>query len=276
MKLSTCLDKFSKIMWPQQKHRRDSMQRILRFIDFAGDVTLDDVRVDQVYDFMDYLRQDGLSEATVNRYVAAIQSVMTFGRKSSISAKKFTIETTKEDNRIRYFTSRELDMIEQWCLRSRAPQWFADMCMVARYTGMRHAEVLKVANRAQARLYPSAKGVWYVELLTTKNGDPRKVPVCNAKAVEALHRLAKGFAYSSNTFYRTWDRMRKAVAGNDKQFVFHVFRHTAASTMANEMRLNSDVIGIILGHRNPETTKKYIHAKTETLDDIAIEFAAVG
>ena len=70
--------------------------------------------------------------------------------------------------------------------------------------------------------------------------------------------------------------MRNAIAKNDDQFVFHVFRHTAASHMANELNLNSDIIGQWLGHRNPNTTAKYIHTKPTTMREIAGKLAISG
>jgi len=59
-------------------------------------------------------------------------------------------------------------------------------------------------------------------------------------------------------------------------FVFHVFRHSAASTMANELNLNVVIVGQWLGHRSMETTKKYIHAKRKTLGDVAQQMAKAG
>ena len=276
MKLSTFLTRFSERAWPAKKHRRDSIQRINRFIDFNGDSDIDDLTAEQVYDFMDHLKNAGMSVATVNRYVAAIKSVLSFACKSKISTNNFMVVIEKEKSRIRFFSDNELDQIKQWCKVSRAPDWFGHMCAVSRYTGMRHGEVLKLRNASQSRLYEGDKGIWWIELFETKNGDPRNIPLYQPEAVEAARALAAGFEYNSNTFYRSWDRMRKAIAGNDKQFVFHVFRHTAASTMANEFKLNSDVIGQWLGHRNPKTTSKYIHIKPATMEDIAMRLAGAA
>jgi integrase len=70
--------------------------------------------------------------------------------------------------------------------------------------------------------------------------------------------------------------MRRGIAPRDKQFVFHVFRHTVASKMANELNLNSDVIGKWLGHKRADTTKKYIHIKKETIQKTAALLSEKG
>jgi len=106
--------------------------------------------------------------------------------------------------------------------------------------------------------------------LETKNGDERWVPA-NEKVIEALaaldNRLNKYF--HRHDFYKTWDQARSRVARNDKHFVFHTLRHTAATNMANDLQVNTLVIGKLLGHRNVQTTMKYVHVKPTALQSIA-------
>ena len=45
--------------------------------------------------------------------------------------------------------------------------------------------------------------------------------------------------------------------------MFHVTRHTAASFMANNLEENAFTIQAMLGHRNINTTKKYVHIDDE-------------
>lgn len=265
-------------IWPAQKHRRDSMRRIQRFISVNGNVSITEIDASHFFRMIDEVEQQGLSLATQNRYVAAVQSVITFARKSRFIPADFkvSVETHKEEHRIRFFSNLELDAIELFCSRPDVATWFRHMCVIGRYTGMRHSEITNLRDPEKASLSLEGNGLWYIHLHKTKNGDKRKVALYKKEAVKAAKSLAKGFKYDHRVFYNTWNQLRARVAPGDTSFVFHVFRHTAASTMANEMRLNSDVIGQWLGHRNPKTTSKYIHIKPETIEDIAIRMAAAG
>jgi integrase len=62
--------------------------------------------------------------------------------------------------------------------------------------------------------------------------------------------------------------------GGGSAAVFHCTRHTAATVMANEMNINHLLIGAMLGHKDPSSTMKYVHAKPETMGDIAAQLAA--
>lgn len=255
-----------------EKHRNEACTRVDIFCSYNHQLHLEDVTAQHIYDFMDVLEERrGLSKASVNRYVAAVSRLLTHARKSGIALRHFEIETHREKSRIRYFTAEELAKIDSF-ISGRVDSWFRDMCILARYTGMRHGEIVKLITGIDAYLETDEDGILWVELQDTKNGDDRSVPVIEPRAVRAAYNL-QGCDYSEKLFYRQWDKMRNIIAKGDVQFVFHVFRHTAASHMANELKLNSDIIGQWLGHRNPATTAKYIHIKQQTMRDIAAELA---
>ena len=110
----------------------------------------------------------------------------------------------------------------------------------------------------------------WLTLPETKNGDERIVPISpeTLEAIEALDGEPRKH-YTDRTFYNTWNEARRKIAAGDKTFVFHVLRHTCATTMANDLQINSHLIGQMLGHRSEATTRKYVHAKPENLLSIA-------
>lgn len=268
--------KYNTRIWSKEKHRRDSTHRVQRFVGIVGNIELVEIDGSHLYRMMDTLEADGLSKATINRYVAAVQAVLSFARSSGMAARKISVKTPSEDHRIRFFNDLELDAIERFCANRNVPEWFKQMCELARYTGMRHSEICNLRDPSKARVEEGDDGLWWITLFETKNGDQRQVALYKEEAIKAARSLAAGFPYSSREFYALWNVLRARVAPGDKAFVFHVFRHTAASAMANDMRLNSDVIGQWLGHRNHKTTSKYIHIKPETIGDIAKRMAAAG
>lgn len=270
------LNKNSHRIWKgTAKHRAEAFRRVEQFCSRNPKVQIQDITAQLIYDFMDTLElRKGLSKASVNRYVAAVSRLLTHARKSGIETKHFEIETYREKNRIRYFTAEELVKIDKF-ISGRVDGWFRDMCILARYTGMRHGEIYKLIKGYDAYLETDEDGILWVQLQDTKNGDDRTVPVIEPRAVRAAHNL-QGCGYTEKLFYRQWEQMRNIIAKGDGQFVFHVFRHTAASHMANELQLNSDIIGQWLGHRNPATTAKYIHMKPTTMREIAGQLAHSG
>ena len=277
MRVLDLVNNYAHEIWDgTDKHRNEAVSRVQSFCFHSGSPELHEVTAASVYAYMRKLTADGLSDATANRHAAAISAVLKFARDMGEPVADFRIKTKKEKNRLRFFSDEELERIDAYCKRSHVPCWFRDMCNLARYTGMRHSEILKLTDDSQAAIDYDDDNMLWIHLFTTKNGDERHIAVMHPTARQACLNLStrrQKIPYCAKEFYRLWSHMRDLIAKGDKQFVFHVFRHTAASHMANELRLNSDVIGQWLGHRNPATTSKYVHIKKQTIRDIARQMA---
>ena len=69
----------------------------------------------------------------------------------------------------------------------------------------------------------------------------------NGKGTAAYHRLmerqAGGYQavdqYSHRTFYWFWNKVVRDAGKGDPHFVFHVCRHTAATRLANDAKVNT-------------------------------------
>ena len=74
--------------------------------------------------------------------------------------------------------------------------------------------------------------------------------------------------FSHRIFYRRWKLLRRdlKLAEDD---VFHVTRHTAASFLANDLKENAFTIQKMLGHRDINTTKNYVHTNDEAEEKAA-------
>lgn len=277
MLLETILDKYQDRIWEgcTPKHKSECINRIRMLIATNGNMPYEQLTVDHIYKLLDKLRGANFSEATVNRYIAAISAFMKYLRSIGFSTKRFDIKTTKEKSRIRFFSPSELAGIHAFAQSKHVPAWFGHMCTVARYTGMRHGEVMRLFTMDKVELNRETDGTLWITLYDTKNGDDRHIPVAAPAAIEAAEAL-QHYKYNEKMFRRLWDEMRHKVGKRDPQFLFHVFRHSAASTMANELNLNVVIVGQWLGHRSMETTKKYIHAKKETLGSVAQQMAKAG
>ena len=255
------------------------MSRCHRFAEFRGygDMGLHEFKRNDLHVYMDHLvTAKGLSEATANRHLVAVSAVFKAAYQDELITRPLRAELFKEDrHRMRVFSDTEVDKIIR-LLRSSDTPWMADMATLSLNTGMRLGEVVKVIT-GEAELEIDQDGFGWIWLKETKNGDPRYVPL-NEDSRAACERLrafnshslsAFNWATAQKAFYNTWNSVREKVAPRDKEFVFHVFRHTAATKMANDLNLNSAVIALMLGHRDTATTAKYIKIKTATMKEVA-------
>jgi len=253
------------------RHLKESKSRILKFCEYADHSlrAIDQFKPADLYSFGDFMLSEGKSANTVNHYFAAISTVFNLAVDMEILTAAPKIKWHKvRSGRPRYMTKDEIQSLDDLFLASDDP-WvrtmMPHMVTIAVNTGMRLGEILKITPDDIQVM----DGETWVYLSSTKNGDDRWVPL-NDKAKLALEALGNtpGNKFTHRRFYNAWDMARSKIARGDETFVFHVLRHTAASTMANELGVNTLLIGQILGHRNVATTAKYVHAKPKALQDI--------
>lgn len=253
------------------RHLKESQSRVLKFCAFGDHPvrTIDQYKPADIYAFGDYMVSNGSSPNTVNHYFAAISTLFNLAVDMEILAAAPKIKWHRiRSGRPRYMTKDELDHLD-YRFRYAEDSWtrrkMPYLCIIAVNTGMRLGEILKITPGDIQEM----DGSTWVYLSSTKNGDDRWVPL-NDKAKVALEALGNtpGEKFTHRRFYNAWDMARSKIARGDETFVFHVLRHTAASTMANDLGVNTILIGQILGHRNVATTAKYVHAKPKALQDI--------
>ena len=253
-------------LW-EGKHLKESQAKMLKFSNFNGfgDRPIDSFVPADIYSFFDKLTEDGLSDNTVNHYGAALSSVFNHAVDMELINHAPKIKWRKvKSGRPRYMTDDELDQLQAF-LAGHRHSWMQHYVTIALNTGMRLGEIHQIGRTA----FLSDDKQW-LTLPETKNGDERIVPISpeTLEAIEALDGEPRKH-YTDRTFYNTWGEARRKIAAGDKTFVFHVLRHTCATTMANDFQVNSHLIGQMLGHRSEATTRKYVHAKPENLLSIA-------
>lgn len=255
-------------------HKRRSIAKGEKFAAFADHSTrhIGDFKPSDIHAFFDSLTAQGLSDNTVNHYAAMLTKVFKQAVKEEVitHAPQFTWKTVENTQRPLYFTKAQLERVEAWFRGSNEP-WVEHFVVIGHQTGMRLGEICQVAPHS---ITEDDNGDTWIHLEKTKNGEERFVPV-NARAYSALEALGfdcRGF-FEHTRFYRTWGAMRKDILGNDSRYVFHTLRHTAATVMANDLKANTAVIGMLLGHKSEKTTRKYIKAKPSALQALAAQMA---
>lgn len=120
---------------------------------------------------------------------------------------------------------------------------------MAFYSGMRLGEILRALPIGDR---------WHLE--TTKNGDPRIVPIHPRVAVCARR-------FKAPARITVQQNVRAAcVAVGLGHLHFHDLRHSAASELINA-GVDLYTVGAVLGHKDARSTQRYAHLATEKLAD---------
>jgi integrase len=190
------------------------------------------------------------------------------------------IKGNPEHGRERYLAPEEIErlvvVLERW--REKRPD-SVDAITLAMLTGARRGEILGM-QWAEVDL---AAGIWSKPYGATKQRKPHRVPISEA-AVEVLQRRKAecegkvvrlrddyvfrggGSKTHANTLEKDWYIIRAAAGLEDVRF--HDLRHSFASVLVGE-GLSFEIIGRMLGHTKPGTTKRYAHLADEPLREAA-------
>jgi len=280
--LAAYADKIAHRIW-QKDHTRNSAMRAIRlFSEYKdyGKLTLDQIRRKHIYDFIEHIVEArGVTESTGNRYLAAISRVLREANEKEVVDNPIKLKyASVVSERPRWFSESEEEELVQY-LRDLGKDYMAEMVILSCNTGMRKGEILAITHQASEL---TDDGTWlYLPAEVVKTNEERYIPM-NAKAQAAYHKLMANVpckreanerqkyrklveCYSHRNFYDVWAKAQRDVGKGDKNFVFHVCRHTAATRLANDVKANSFQIADILGHKNERTTRRYVHAKKSSL-----------
>lgn len=247
----------------------------LRLKALWGSRPLDEVRPQDVAALQDRLRNAGLANATVNRYVAFVRRVFNLalrweayqGRNPAQHA-----EMRREHNRERFLTETELRALFK-ALRSEPNKSAAHALAFLAATGARRGEALG----AKWEHIDYDRRLWTVPV--SKSGRRRHIPLSNA----ALNILEWQRPRATGTYIfpgsdpdkaladpsKAWRRAKK-MAGLDKDLRIHDLRHTFASTLVSKGRSLHEV-GTLLGHSQTNMTTRYAHLAPARLIEAANE-----
>jgi integrase len=182
------------------------------------------------------------------------------------------VRRNPEPKRHRYLGREEVSELVK-ALNKHSERTSSDAILFMLLTGCRKSEALN-ATWSQFDL---PNRVWTKPSAETKQRREHRVPYSSAVAVILKRRLSKGagpqvFAGSTGAALqdvrRTWSAVCKS-AGL-KSVRLHDLRHTFASLVASSGQ-SLMVVGELLGHSTPQTTKRYAH-----LYDDALRTAAEG
>ncbi|MEK9285680.1 site-specific integrase, partial [Bradyrhizobium sp. ISRA442] len=126
-------------------------------------------------------------------------------------------------------------------------------------TGMRRGELLSIRWR------DIDFGNSTVQILKTKNGHPRRIPL-TPEAIRTLQNLPRSddkvFPVAANAVRLAWERLR--VRAGLTSLRLHDLRHEAVSRFF-ETGLSVPEVALISGHREPRMLARYTHLQPERI-----------
>jgi len=224
------------------------------------------------------------SNATLNKYVAALGSVFSWAIEQRLTPRGWThpcrgVKLLPEaSGRVRFLDDAERERLFAACRESRYPRLYA-LALTAMLTGARRGELFSL-TWADVDLAQSV-----ARLGRTKNGE-RRTLVLMPQVVEALapfvstdpSRYVFGSTQSRQQRPASIDTAWKhAIArAQIRDFRFHDLRHCCASYLA-QASVPLNVIADILGHRRMDMTRRYAHLTTQTkATAMAAAFGMIG
>lgn len=223
------------------------------------------------------LEEEGKSDATINRVVSAISTVLNHAAFDGLIDKPHKFRRRKEnEGRVLYFTKQDVDNLAYEARETFHRDDLADILMFAAYTGMRQGEILSL--RCKDIDWNANKIlVGGEEEVKTKSGNFRAIPISD-KIRNILEERCKDCKSTTLIFGDEWpckDLLLRAfkkvvrVVGKEDTYVFHCLRHSFATWHA-EAGTPLRTLMTLMGHKRIETTLRY----AKTTDSALVEAMA--
>lgn len=249
------------------------------FLDYIGNIAIDNITSSDLENFKEFLKTErNIKNATVNRYLHNLCRMFNLAIENKwMQINPFnSVKYLREDNhKIRFLSKEEekrlfaeINKGKEVIGRDRKKKiiypfkHIEPIIICALQTGMRRGEIfsLKWAN--------IDKDFTYIELLKTKSGKVRKIPI-SAKLSEVLKSLPQinEFVFNNPDTKSPFIDIKKSFtsllkAAKIENFRFHDLRHTVATRLV-EKGVDLVVVQEIMGHSKIETTMRYAHPVPE-------------
>jgi len=207
------------------------------------------------------LEEEGKSDATINRIVSAVSTVLNHLAFDGLIPSAPKLRRRKElEHRIAYFTKEDVERMVQASKDLWERNDLADIILTAAYTGLRQGELMNLKVQ-DIDLYSRQIHVGGRDGFVTKAGNYRTVPIHDRILPLLSTRLEHATPNirifgedwtDKDQLLRSFKKVRRFI-GRDETYVFHTLRHSFATWMI-EADVNIRVLQQILGHKRIETT----------------------
>jgi integrase len=264
-KLSDAIDQVYKARWKKNKDGDGAHSNALRFIKDMGDLLLSSINEEIVYEYIGKLEETGIKPSTVNRYLAALKTVLRFKKQSfdyirlgkESKGRIRVISKTEEQKLLGIIRGVQLNM------RNRFYPETADLIEILLDTGMRLSEAINLKYE-DVNFTTNLISIWI-----NKGERPRSVPMTRrVQAILENRRTINGvkpFSITRHQAGHAWNFARKEMGlVKDKEFIMHALRHTCATRLVNK-GVDLYVVKEFLGHSTIQVTERYAHLSPDKL-----------
>ena len=221
------------------------------------------------------LEDEGKSDATINRVVSAISTVLNHCAFDGLieSAPKFR-RRKESEGRVIWYTKDEVERLSHLSMDVYQRADLRDIILFGGYTGMRQGEILKLRCK-DIDLVGDRIHVGGVPTQVTKAKNWRAIPIHDRIRDLISLRLSHSSSLSSPVFGADWrdkDQLLRAfkkvnrLLNKEDCYVFHTLRHSYATWLA-EAGVPIRTIMSLCGHKNIDTTLRYAKATDASLVD---------
>ena len=221
------------------------------------------------------LEDEGKSDATINRVVSAISTVLNHCAFDGLidHAPKFR-RRTESEGRVLWYTKDEVTKLSLLSTEVFMRDDLAEIIKFAAYTGMRQGEILKIRAK-DIDLVSNKIHVGGVPTQLTKAKNWRAIPIHDSilpiihKRHESVNRcdtqLFGDEWRDKDQLLRAFKKVNRLLPKEDA-YVFHTLRHSYATWLA-EAGVPIRSIMALCGHKRIETTLRYAKATDAALTD---------
>ena len=209
------------------------------------------------------LEEDGKSNATINRCLSAISTVLNHCADDDLCHHPPKFKRRKEsEGRILFFTKDDVNQLCHASIEIFDRMDLAEIIQVAAYTGMRQGELLKLKAR-DVDLSLNTIHVGGLPDVKTKAENYRSIPIHERITSSLQNRLEEASPSvkvfddwsSKDQLLRAFNKVRRYI-GLPDGYCFHSLRHSFA-TWHVESGTNMRVLMGLMGHKRIETTLRY-------------------
>lgn len=246
------LRRAARYLWQGKASEALNMNNIYEISKILGNMKINEITTEVVDDLADVLNE-GRANSTVNNKLSSLSTLLRYAyNRQWIERMPLFPWREPARTRLRWLRDDEEDR-----LLSLLPEDVRAFCTILIDTGMRRGELLKVTKENIEgdfiRLWPSQ----------TKTKSARSIPL--SPRSKALVQVYIPFKMDVNRIRWFWDKAKHEMGlSEDKDFVLHTLRHTAATRMLAATN-NLALVKEFLGHSNIQTTLKYAHTNPQQL-----------
>ena len=254
----------------KKSHDIDERYLRLHLLPRFGRLHLDQLRQEEVVEWLNGKVREGYAQATVNRWQVILSYMMRLAKQWKVpGAETNPLEGVRQkdanNRKERYLSPAETQRLKRAVEDSPNPMLKYIVALLL-LTGCRKRELLD-AKWEEVNL---DRKVWRIP--TSKSGKPRHVPLSD-EAVGVLKAVPRFGACPYilpnpktlkpfTAFFNSWDSARRAARLPDVRV--HDLRHSAASNLVNAGQ-SLYVVARVLGHAQTRTTERYAHLDSGVL-----------